>query len=155
MEFLGIGPGELLFIVIIALIILGPRDMQKAGRTIGKWMRRVVTSDGWRLFQQTSREIQTLPNRLMREAALDELKEMQKDIRQPLDELKGMHSNLRQELTQPIEVNSQPADSQAPGASPSASPTEPRPVPTGTPENRILPPSPPPATPPDDKDKNG
>src|SRR5512135_376362 len=104
MEFLGIGPSELLFIVIIALIILGPRDMQKAGRTIGKWMRRVVTSDGWRLFQQTSREIQTLPNRLMREAALDELKEMQKDIRQPLDELKGMHSNLRQELTQPIEV---------------------------------------------------
>jgi hypothetical protein len=59
--------------------------MQKAGRTIGKWLRRVVTSDGWKLFQQTSREIQTLPNRLMREAALDELNEVQKDLRQPLD----------------------------------------------------------------------
>src|SRR5512138_3820457 len=85
MEILGIGPSELLFIVIIALIVLGPRDMQKAGRTIGKWLRKVVTSDGWRLFQQTSREIQTLPNRLMREAALDELREMQNDLRQPLD----------------------------------------------------------------------
>ncbi len=85
MEFLGIGPSELLFIVIIALIVLGPRDMQKAGRMIGKWMRRVVTSDGWRLFQQTSREIQTLPNRLMREAALDELREVQKDLKQPLE----------------------------------------------------------------------
>src|SRR5512135_3622796 len=84
MEFLGIGPSELLFIVIIALIILGPKDMQKAGRTIGKWLRRVVTSDGWKLFQQTSREIQTLPNRLMREAALEELREVQNDIRQPL-----------------------------------------------------------------------
>ena len=85
MEILGIGPSELLFIVVIALIVLGPRDMQKAGRTIGKWLRRVVTSDGWKLFQQTSREIQTLPNRLMREAALDELREVQKDLKQPLE----------------------------------------------------------------------
>jgi len=85
MEILGIGPTELLFIVVLALIILGPRDMQKAGRTIGKWLRQVVTSDGWKLFQQTSREIQTLPNRLMREAALEELKEVEKDLRQPLE----------------------------------------------------------------------
>jgi sec-independent protein translocase protein TatB len=76
MEILGIGPSELLFIVVIALIVLGPKDMQKAGRNIGKWLRQIVTSDGWKLFQQTSREIQTLPNRLMREAALDELKDM-------------------------------------------------------------------------------
>ena len=85
MEILGIGPSELVFIVIIALIVLGPRDMQKAGRMIGKWLRRIVTSDGWKLFQQTSREIQTLPNRLMREAALDEMKELQKDLQQPLE----------------------------------------------------------------------
>lgn len=85
MEILGIGPSELVFIVIIALILLGPKDMQKAGRTIGKWLRQIVTSDGWKLFQQTSREIQTLPNRLMREAALEELKEVQKDLRQPLE----------------------------------------------------------------------
>jgi sec-independent protein translocase protein TatB len=84
MEILGIGPSELVFIVIIAIIVLGPRDMQKAGRAIGKWLRKVVTSDGWKLFQQTSREIQTLPNRLMREAAIDELRQTQQDLKQPL-----------------------------------------------------------------------
>lgn len=68
MEILGVGMPELVFIVIIALIVLGPKDMQKAGKTIGKWMRDVVTSDGWKLFQQTSRELRTLPNKLMREA---------------------------------------------------------------------------------------
>src|SRR5512133_1406355 len=68
MDIFGIGTSELLFIVIIALIILGPRDMQKAGRTIGKWLRNLVTSDGWKMFQQTSRELKTLPNRLMRDA---------------------------------------------------------------------------------------
>jgi Sec-independent protein translocase protein TatA len=51
MEFLGVGPQELIFIFIIALIILGPKDMQKAGKTIGKWMRDIVTSDGWKIFQ--------------------------------------------------------------------------------------------------------
>jgi sec-independent protein translocase protein TatB len=83
MEILGIGPSELLFIVVIALIVLGPKDMQKAGRNIGKWLRQIVTSDGWKLFQQTSREIQTLPNRLMREAALEELKDVGDQLRQP------------------------------------------------------------------------
>ncbi len=158
MEFLGIGPSELLFIVIIALIILGPRDMQKAGRTIGKWMRRVVTSDGWRLFQQTSREIQTLPNRLMREAALDELKEMQKDIRQdlkqPLDGLKDVQKGVQQELRRPIEVNPHAAGPAAPGAPQGTEPAEPPPTPANTPENKILPPLTPPS-PTDDKEKNG
>lgn len=71
MEILGVGMSELVFIVIIALIVLGPKDMQKAGKTIGKWLRNIVTSDGWKIFQQTSRELRTLPTKLMREANED------------------------------------------------------------------------------------
>ncbi len=129
MEILGIGPSELLFIVVIALILLGPRDMQKAGRMVGRWLRKIVTSDGWRLFQQTSREIQTLPNRLMREAALDELREVQKDLRQGLD------------LRQPLPGS--PGTTEDAGAS--------NPDAGAQPENKILPPAPPASsTPPDD-----
>jgi hypothetical protein len=72
MELLGIGPFELIFILIIALIVLGPNDMVKAGRTLGRWMRTIVTSPTWRTIQQTSREIRYLPNRLIREAGLEE-----------------------------------------------------------------------------------
>jgi sec-independent protein translocase protein TatB len=149
MEFLGIGPAELVFILIIALIILGPRDMQKAGRTLGKWMRRIVTSDGWRLFQQTSREIQTLPNRLMREAALDELKEMQKDIREPLD-------GLQRDLRQPFEINPRTPNQAAPGTPQASQPADSRPALPDAPANKILPPAdtPSPEPPADDKDKN-
>jgi hypothetical protein len=68
MEFLGIGLPELFFIVLIALIVLGPRDMEKAGRTIGTWLRRLVTSDEWRVWKQTLRHVGTLPNKWMREA---------------------------------------------------------------------------------------
>ena len=85
MEILGIGPSELLFIIIIALIVLGPRDMQKAGKTVGRWLNSLVRSDGWKAFQQTSREIRSLPTRLMREANM-EMQETERDIRKTLDE---------------------------------------------------------------------
>ena len=80
MEILGIGMPELIFVVIIALLILGPKDMQKAGKTIGKFLRDIITSDGWKLFQQTSRDIRTLPNRLIREAN-DDLEKVNREIK--------------------------------------------------------------------------
>ncbi|MGD2155941.1 MAG: twin-arginine translocase TatA/TatE family subunit [Anaerolineales bacterium] len=75
MDILGIGPLELFFILLIALIVFGPNDMVKAGRSLGKFLRRIVQSPGWQIVQKTSQDIRYLPNRLMREAGLDELKE--------------------------------------------------------------------------------
>lgn len=92
MEILGIGTSELLFIVIIALIILGPKDMQKAGKTIGKWLRNVVTSDGWKIFQQTSRELRTLPNKLIREAN-EELNQLGNDLNGASDPARSRPNN--------------------------------------------------------------
>ena len=85
MEILGIGPSELLFIVIIALIVLGPKDMQKAGKTVGRWLNSLVTSDGWKAFQQTSKEVRNLPTKLMRDANL-ELAEAEKKLRKSMSE---------------------------------------------------------------------
>jgi Sec-independent protein translocase protein TatA len=104
MDFLGIGPLELLFIVIIALIVLGPKDMVKAGKTIGRTLRKIVTSPNWRAIQQTSNELRQLPNRLMREAGLEEL---QKNIPKPdeighelgIDEMKKNLSDVNEGLS--------------------------------------------------------
>ena len=75
MEILGIGPLEFIFIIIIALIILGPNDMIKAGRTLGTFLRKLILSQEWRTIQQASREMRNLPNRMIREAGLDDLKD--------------------------------------------------------------------------------
>lgn len=85
MEFLGIGPSELVFIVIIAIIILGPKDMQKAGRTVGRWLNRFIRSDGYKALQRASREIRNLPTTLMREANMEEFQSLGNDIRQSID----------------------------------------------------------------------
>ena len=93
MEILGVGPSELIFILIIALIVLGPKDMQKAGKTIGKWMRTIVTSDGWKIFQQTSRELKTLPNRLMRDAN-NEINQIGNDLNNAVNPIGSRPNNL-------------------------------------------------------------
>src|SRR4030042_3085206 len=85
MDILGVGPLELLFIFLIALIFLGPNDMVKAGRTLGRMMRKVVTSDAWREITR----LRTLPNQRMREAGLEEglkeLKDIQKELPKALE----------------------------------------------------------------------
>jgi Sec-independent protein translocase protein TatA len=72
MEIFGIGPLEILLILFIALIIFGPEDIVKTGKSIGRFLRNIVTSEGWRVFQRTSRDMRNLPNRLIREAGLEE-----------------------------------------------------------------------------------
>lgn len=98
MEFLGVGPLELLFILIIALIILGPNDMVKAGRTVGRTLRKIVMSPTWRAVQQTSRDLRNLPNRLMREAGLEEeikdLRQTQEQLSRQVDEIRQIRSPL-------------------------------------------------------------
>jgi sec-independent protein translocase protein TatB len=85
MEILGIGASELIFILLIAIIVLGPKDMQKAGKTVGRWLNQFVKSDSWKALQQASKEIRNIPTSLMREANLEELKEMDRDIRNNID----------------------------------------------------------------------
>jgi sec-independent protein translocase protein TatB len=75
MNFLGIGPLELILVFIIILLILGPNEMVKTGKTIGKIIRKISRSDEWKGLNRITREIRTLPNRLAREAELEELKE--------------------------------------------------------------------------------
>jgi Sec-independent protein translocase protein TatA len=74
MEFLGIGPLELLFIILIALLILGPKDLEKTGKSIGKGLSKLVKSDTWKTVRQASERVKSLPNELMREAGMEDMK---------------------------------------------------------------------------------
>lgn len=104
MDLLGIGPLELAFIVLIALIVLGPKDMVKAGKTIGRVLRTIVTSDNWRTIQQASKEVRDLPNKLMREAGLEEIQNQLPKAKAigselGLDDLNNLNRETQDELT--------------------------------------------------------
>jgi Sec-independent protein translocase protein TatA len=74
MEILGIGPLELLFIILIALIILGPKDLEKTGKSIGQALNKLIRSDAWKTARQASEKVRSLPTELMREAGIEEMK---------------------------------------------------------------------------------
>jgi Sec-independent protein translocase protein TatA len=79
MEFLGIGPLELAFIILIAIIVIGPRDIGRFARSAGQFLNRLYRSEEWKALNQASRNLRTLPNRLAREAALDELEKTRQE----------------------------------------------------------------------------
>lgn len=95
MDIFGVGPLEFFLILIITLIILGPNDMAKAGRAIGRFLRRIVMSEEWRIITQSAREFRRLPQRLMHEAAIEDIKKELPDLRRDAD-LDGLTQDLTQ-----------------------------------------------------------
>ena len=110
MELFGIGPMELLFIFLLVLIIFGPKDIQKAGKTLGRELNKLVKSDTWKTINQASQRIRTLPNELMREAGLEELQNQGKAIQaQANDILKGTMDHLSDRTGDPNSSDNPPS----------------------------------------------
>ncbi len=70
MQIFNVGIGELLFILVIAFIVLGPKKAVKIAGEAGGWIRNLVNSNFWQEIISTSREIQDLPKRLIEEAEI-------------------------------------------------------------------------------------
>ena len=119
MDILGIGPLELVLILIIALIVLGPSDMVKSGRTIGKFLRQIVTSPTWHAVTRTSTELRNLPNKLIRDAGLeDDLREIQDATKKAIPpslnkDLSKWQADINSWTTPPT-IGSQPTDESQP-----------------------------------------
>ena len=78
MNIFGIGPLEIVFVMIIGILVLGPDGMITAGRKMGKFLRSIIRSNWWQNIRKGVSEIQYLPQRLIREAELEELNELRK-----------------------------------------------------------------------------
>jgi sec-independent protein translocase protein TatB len=95
MDFFGIGFLEIFFIVIIALIVLGPKDMVKVGRSMGRFLRKILLAPG---FMEAQRWVRNFPAQLMREAGIEEIQ----------NELKKEAQKIKEETTVSLD-GSQPA----------------------------------------------
>ncbi len=75
MKILNVGLPELAVLLIIALIFLGPDGMKENARKLAVSLRKFLHSDTWRTVNGMYREVKDYPEKLMREAELDELRE--------------------------------------------------------------------------------
>ncbi len=73
MQVFNVGVLELLFILIIAFIVLGPKRTITTARDFGKWVRNLARSPIWRDIVSTSSEIRDLPRKMMDDAELQKL----------------------------------------------------------------------------------
>lgn len=113
MEILGIGPMELLFILIILLVVVGPRNLSSSARDIGRFLNRMYRSDTWRMMTEASRTLRNLPNQLAREASLEELDATQKELLKAGREIRAQTNDLKEGMSawvQPTGTEPEQAD---------------------------------------------
>ena len=77
MNILGVGPLELLVVLVIALVVVGPKDMVTWARKMGAWLRKIRQSQVWRDMMRTSWELQRwqtqLQEQIWRESGLQDI----------------------------------------------------------------------------------
>lgn len=72
MDILGIGPLEFGLILVLALILLGPKGMVETAHKVGSYIKKIVRSDGWRSIVKSTREIRQAQDRILQETGLQE-----------------------------------------------------------------------------------
>ena len=119
----GISSGELFFIAIIALIVLGPERLPKATRFAGLWMRRA------------RQQWNSVKDELERELTADELKRSLQDAQTALqdtaqalrtqgDEARSEFDALHADLQDHGDPNPNPNPNREPEPEPAASPPQ-------------------------------
>ncbi|MGC2199101.1 MAG: Sec-independent protein translocase protein TatB [Stellaceae bacterium] len=90
-----LGMSELLLIGVVALIVVGPKDLPKALRVAGYWVKKART---------LSREFQSSVEQMIREAELDEMRQelkkateidLEKEFRQTIDPTGSLAESLQ------------------------------------------------------------
>jgi sec-independent protein translocase protein TatB len=114
---LDFGWSELMLIGVVALVIIGPKDLPKALRVAGFWVRKART---------LSREFQSSVEQMIREAELDEMRQelkkateidLDKEFRRTVDPTGSLAESLKPpELPNFSEPAPLAADSSAPTA---------------------------------------
>lgn len=87
MQIFNIGFPELIFILLLALVVFGPKDLAKTGRELGKFIRRVTRSELWSSLRDTSYELENLPRKLAEEAGIEEMRREVEKIQQQAGDL--------------------------------------------------------------------
>jgi sec-independent protein translocase protein TatB len=101
-----IGWSEMAVILMVALIVIGPKDLPRVARSIGKWTAKA---------RGMAREFQRSLDDMAREADLQDIKaEVDKlsrvDVRHRLEETLDPQGDLRRSLNAPVDADLRGSD---------------------------------------------
>jgi sec-independent protein translocase protein TatB len=121
-----IGWSELLVIGVVALVVIGPKDLPRVLKTVGYWVRKA---------RNVSREFQSSIEQMVREAELEDVKkEIEKvsslDLHKEIERTVDPTGDLKKSLEPPVLPSLDPVPASAdaalpPGPEPAPAPAEP------------------------------
>ena len=116
-----IGWSELLVIGVVALVVIGPKDLPRVLKTVGYWVRKA---------RNVSREFQSSIEQMVREAELEDVKkEIEKvsslDLHKEIEKSVDPTGDLKKSLEPPVLPSLDPV----PASAAAALPPGPEPVP--------------------------
>ena len=71
MNFLNLGWMEVILILVLAFVVLGPDKVVKTGQDLGKWIRKISKDETLREVVRTTNEIKRFPQKILDESMLD------------------------------------------------------------------------------------
>jgi sec-independent protein translocase protein TatB len=109
-----IGWSELLVIGVVALVVIGPKDLPRVLKTVGYWVRKA---------RNVSREFQSSIEQMVREAELEDVKkEIEKvsslDLHQEFEKTVDPTGDLKKSLEPPVLPSLDPMPASAAAALP-------------------------------------
>ena len=116
MKIFNVGAPELILIILLALVVFGPKRLVQVMRDVGKWLRSIGKSPLVRDFLHTTEDIRNMPNELLRESGLEQdIKEVQRAAQEAarIDEIDA-------ERARQIETDETPSEEDAPSILPPA-----------------------------------
>jgi sec-independent protein translocase protein TatB len=136
--FCGIGLPELVIIILLAFVVIGPERSKDLALQLGRWLSKLMRSPWWREFNQITQALREMPTTLVRMA---ELEEAQRDIQrslQDIDQETQIDFDPARPGTDPVQQAGQPASPEDPdpdsdpwgirSSAPAAPPRKPEPA---------------------------
>jgi Sec-independent protein translocase protein TatA len=80
----GIGIPELVLLVLLILIVVGPERSREAALEIGRFLGKLLRSKWWKEISEIAQALRDLPGTLIRMA---ELEDMQSELRETLTDI--------------------------------------------------------------------
>ena len=96
MRIFNVGVREVILLLVIMLILFGPRQMQENARNLAKGIRKFVRSDTWRTFLGLVDDVNTIKDQVIRESGIQEVQDSLRGVNRQLHEIDGeLHSFSR------------------------------------------------------------
>ncbi len=87
MRIFNVGIREVILLLVIMLILFGPRQMQENARNLAKGIRKFVRSDTWRTFLGLVGDVNTIKDEVIRESGIQDIQESLRGVNRGLNDI--------------------------------------------------------------------